>query len=212
MDPRLVGSCATLISIDVVKRIKPDATDRYIVRVGRITTGIVMILAMLWSTQGDQFGTIFEAINKIPMAFAPAVTTIFVLGVLWKRGTRQAAMATLYIGSIVGTLYFIVDLPSMGRLFLPPDQLTGFGGLISDSSKGLGIPFMLVGPIIAALCIVIYVVISYLTEPMDRLEVEKVCWDSPLAFLRGPITALSDPRIVSGSLVTIVGILYFLLR
>ena len=186
-----LNSCATLISIDVVKRLNPDAKDRYIVRVGRITTGIVMILSILWSTQGDQFGTIFEAINKIPMAFAPAVTTIFVLGVLWKRGTKQAAMATLYIGSIIGTLYFIVDLPSMGRLFLPPDQLAGFGGIISDSSKGLGIPFMLVGPIIAALCIVIYVATSYFTEPMDQLEVEKVCWDNPLAFLRGPISSFT---------------------
>ena len=55
-----------------------------------------MVLAMLWSTQGDQFGTIFEAVNKIPMTFAPAVTTVFVLGLLWKRGTRQAAMTTLY--------------------------------------------------------------------------------------------------------------------
>lgn len=207
-----LNSCATLISIDVVKRLNPDAKDRYIVRVGRITTGIVMILSILWSTQGDQFGTIFEAINKIPMAFAPAVTTIFVLGVLWKRGTKQAAMATLYIGSIIGTLYFIVDLPSMGRLFLPPDQLAGFGGIISDSSKGLGIPFMLVGPIIAALCIVIYVATSYFTEPMDQLEVEKVCWDNPLAFLRGPISAFSDPRVISASLVVTVGILYFLLR
>jgi solute:Na+ symporter, SSS family len=207
-----LNSCATLISIDVVKRIDPDATDRYLVRVGRITTGLVMILAILWSTQGNQFGTIFEAINKIPMAFAPGVTTIFVLGVLWKRGTQQAAMVTLYIGSIIGSLYFIVDLPSMGHFFLPPDQLTNFGGIISDSSKGLGIPFMLVGPIIAALCIVIYVVTSYLTEPMDQLEVEKVCWDHPLAFLRGPITALSDPRVVSASLAATVGILYFLLR
>ena len=54
------------------------------------------------STQGDQFGTIFDAINKIPMTFAPAVTTVFVLGIMWKRGTKQAAMTTLYVGSLIG--------------------------------------------------------------------------------------------------------------
>ena len=107
-----LNSCATIISIDVVKRLHPQATDARVVRVGRITTGVIMVLAMLWSTQGDQFGTIFEAINKIPMTFAPAVTTVFVFGVLWKRGTRQAAMATLYFGSLIGVIYFLVDLPS----------------------------------------------------------------------------------------------------
>ena len=115
-----LNSCATLISIDVAKRMKPEATDAQVVRIGRITTGVIMVLAMVWSTQGDQFGTIFEAVNKIPMTFAPAVTTVFVLGVLWKRGTRQAAMATLYFGTLIGVVYFLVDLPSTGRWFLPP--------------------------------------------------------------------------------------------
>jgi SSS family solute:Na+ symporter len=207
-----LNSCATLISIDVAKRLKPQATDAYVVRVGRITTGVIMVLAMLWSTQGDQFGTIFEAVNKIPMTFAPAVTTVFVFGVLWKRGTRQAAMATLYIGSLIGVLYFLVDLPSTGRWFLPSSTLTDFGGFVTDPVQGLGIPFMLAGPIIAVVCVAIYVLTSLLTPPMDEAEVSKVCWDHPLAFLKGPVTAISDPRIVSLLLLLTVGVCYYLLR
>ena len=183
-----LNSCATLISIDVAKRMNPRATDAQVVRVGRITTGVIMVLAMLWSTQGDQFGTIFEAVNKIPMTFAPAVTTVFVLGVLWKRGTRQAAMATLYFGSLIGVLYFLVDLPSTGRWFLPASRLTDFGGFVTDPVQGLGIPFMLAGPIIAVACVAIYVVTSLSTPAMDEAEVAKVCWDHPLAFLKGPVT------------------------
>jgi solute:Na+ symporter, SSS family len=207
-----LNSCATLISIDVAKRLKPQATDAYVVRVGRITTGVIMVLAMLWSTQGDQFGTIFEAVNKIPMTFAPAVTTVFVFGVLWKRGTRQAAMATLYIGSLIGVLYFLLDLPSTGRWFLPSSRLTDFGGFVTDPVQGLGIPFMLAGPIIAVVCVAIYVLTSLLTPAMDEAEVSKVCWDHPLAFLKGPITAISDPRIVSLLLLVTVGVCYYLLR
>ncbi|MGH6631429.1 MAG: sodium:solute symporter family transporter, partial [Burkholderiales bacterium] len=169
-----LNSCATLISMDVVKRRHPDAPDARVVRVGRITTGVIMVLAMLWSTQGDQFGTIFEAINKIPMTFAPAVTTVFVLGVLWKRGTKQAAMATLYAGSLIGVIYFLLDLPSTGKWFLPADHLKDFSGLVTDPVHGLGIPFMLVGPIIAALCVAIYTVTSLLTPAMDEAEVSKV--------------------------------------
>ena len=167
---------------------------------------------MLWSTQGDQFGTIFEAVNKIPMTFAPAVTTVFVLGVLWKRGTRQAAMATLYFGSLIGVIYFLVDLPSTGNWFLPSARLTDFGGFVTDPVQGLGIPFMLAGPIIAVACVAIYVVTSLLTPPMDEAEVSKVCWDHPLAFLRGPVIAASDPRIISLLLLATVAVCYYLLR
>lgn len=207
-----LNGCATLVSMDVIKRWRPDASDAQVVRAGRITTVAVMVLAMLWSTQGDQFGTIFEAVNKIPMTFAPAVTTVFVLGVLWKRGTRTAAMATLYAGSILGVIYFVTDLPAVGRMLLGGGARPGFGGLVSDPMQGLGIPFMLVGPIIAVACVVIYVVTSLLTPPMDERAVAAVCWDHPLAFLKGPLSGPTDPRLMAILLSLVVAGLYFLLR
>ena len=111
-----LNSCATLISIDVVKRLRPQETDAQVVRVGRITTGLIMVLAMLWSTQGDQFGTIFEAVNKIPMTFAPAVTTVFVFGVLWKRGTGRPPwrLSILALSSGSSISWWICPAPANG--------------------------------------------------------------------------------------------------
>jgi SSS family solute:Na+ symporter len=208
-----LNSCATIISMDIVKRLRPETPDERVVTIGRFTTGVIMVLAMLWSTQGDQFGTIFEAINKIPMTFAPAVTIVFVLGVMWKRGTKQAAMTTLYAGSIIGVIYFVLDLPGIGKAILGAGKAhADFGGLVTDPTQGLGIPFMLVGPLIAVLCVVIYVITSLLTPAMDPKEVARVCWDHPLAFLQGRLAGASDPRIVTLILLIVVGVLYFLLR
>jgi SSS family solute:Na+ symporter len=207
-----LNSCATLISLDIVKRVRPETSDKKVVRIGRISTAIIMVLAIMWSTQGDQFGTIFEAINKIPMTFAPAVTTVFVLGVLWKRGTKQGAMTTLYLGSIIGIAYFLIDLPSTGKLFFSPSQLENFTGLISDPKLGCGIPFMLVGPILTVVCIIIYVVRSLTTPAMDKELVSKVCWDHPLSFLRGEIRGISDPRMVTLLLIITVAILYLIIQ
>ena len=206
-----LNSCATLISLDIVKRMRPQTPDKRIVKIGRISTAIIMVLAILWSTQGDQFGTIFEAINKIPMTFAPAVTTVFALGVLWKRGTKQAAMATLYIGSLIGVMYFLLDLPSTGKLFTAAPIET-FSGLVTDPHYGLGIPFMLVGPLLTVLCIIIYVSTSLLTPAMDKELVAQVCWDHPLSFLRGQVTGVSDPRIITLILVITVVVLYLLVH
>lgn len=207
-----LNSCATLISLDIVKRVRPEIPDNKVVKIGRISTAVIMVLAILWSTQGDQFGTIFEAINKIPMTFAPAVTTVFVLGVLWKRGTKQGAMTTLYLGSIIGIAYFLIDLPSTGKLFFNASQLENYTGLISDPKLGLGIPFMLVGPILTVVCIIIYVVTSLSTPAMDKELVAKVCWDHPLSFLRGKITGMSDPRMVTLLLIATVAILYLIIQ
>jgi solute:Na+ symporter, SSS family len=206
-----LNSCATLISLDIVKRINPNTSDKKMVSIGRISTGVIMILAILWSTQGDQFGTIFEAINKIPMTFAPAVTTVFVMGVLWKRGTKEGAMTTLYLGSLIGVAYFLIDMPMIGKMLLdaPADD---FAGIISDTKQGLGIPFMMVGPILTVVCVLIYVVRSYQTLAMPAEEVAKVCWDHPLSFLSGKIMGASDPRMVTLYLIGSVAFLYTMIQ
>jgi SSS family solute:Na+ symporter len=207
-----LNSCATLISMDIVRRHSPGMADSRVVLIGRVTTGLIMLLAMLWSTQGNQFGTIFEAINKIPMTFAPAVTTVFVLGIWWKRGTAQAAMATLYVGSLLGVAYFIADLPAVGHWVLGAGADASFSGLVTDARQGMGIPFMLVGPLLAAFCVCLYVAVSLRTPAMNREAVSAVCWDRPFAFLKGRLQGASDPRAVALVLFSVVAFLYWLMR
>ncbi|MHC4418271.1 MAG: sodium:solute symporter family transporter [Planctomycetota bacterium] len=203
-----LNSCATLISVDIVKRVRPETSDARQVLIGRVSTAVVMVLAMLWSTQGDQFGTIFEAINKIPMIFAPAVTTVFLVGVFWKRGTNKAALATFAIGCTVGLVYFVMDMPVIGKALLSSPR-EGFEGLVSDPVQGLGIPFMLVGPILCAMCIVLYVVVSLNSPRPDPEKLEDVCWDHPIkAITYGKITGIGDPRIVAGFLFAVMVVLY----
>jgi len=89
-----LNSSATLFSVDIVKRFRPKTTDKGQVIVGRMAAVVMMILAMFWSTQGGNFTSIFEAINKIAAAMAPPITTVFLLGVFSKRGTKQASIIT----------------------------------------------------------------------------------------------------------------------
>jgi SSS family solute:Na+ symporter len=75
-----LNSTATVTAEDIVKRLRPQTKDSTLVLVGRVTAAVVILLAMAWSTQGGRFSSIFVAINKIPMMFAPAITTVFVMG------------------------------------------------------------------------------------------------------------------------------------
>lgn len=106
-----LNSTATVTAEDLCKHLWPGLKDRTLVLIGRVTAGIVIVLAMLWSPYCGRFASIFVVVNKVPMMFAPAITTVFVLGVFWKRGTKQAGLATFIVGVVVGFTYFIVDLP-----------------------------------------------------------------------------------------------------
>jgi SSS family solute:Na+ symporter len=106
-----LNSTATVTAEDICKRIWPNLKDKALVLIGRVTAVVVIVLAMLWSPYCGRFANIFVVINKVPMMFAPAITTVFVLGVFWKRGTKQAALATFIAGLLVGLPYFLIDLP-----------------------------------------------------------------------------------------------------
>ena len=106
-----LNSTATVTADDLVKHLWPNIQDRTLVLIGRITAGVVIVLAMLWSPFCGRFENIFVVINQVPMMFAPAITTVFVLGVFWSRGTKQAAVATFAAGVLIGLIYFIADLP-----------------------------------------------------------------------------------------------------
>ncbi len=190
-----LNSTATLASSDILKRLKPDTPDKTLVWFGRIASIVVILLAMAWSTQGDKFKSIFEAINKIPMMFAPAITTIFLGGVFWKRGTKQAAIATLLFNLSVGVVYLLVDIP-----IITDEQLI---------AGKLGLPFMLVGGIFFAFCLVIYIIVSLMTPPPNEANLKNLVWDSPLAFLKeGKIEGVTDPRIMALILLVLMIVLY----
>ena len=195
-----LNSTATVTAEDIVRRLRPRTRDRTLVLVGRITAAVVILLAMAWSTQGGRFSSIFVAINKIPMMFAPAITTVFVLGVFWKRGTKQAALATLTGGALAGGVYFLVDLPVFGSV-----------QWISDPVRGLGIPYMMAGLILLALCVVLYVIVSLLTPRPAQEQLTDLCWEKPSrALMQGRIAGPSDPRVMAGILVVIMIILYII--
>jgi len=197
-----LNSTATVTAEDIVKKLRPETKDSTLVLIGRITAGVVILLAMAWSTQGGRFTSIFVAINKIPMMFAPAITTVFVMGVFWRRGTKEASLATLIAGAIVGAIYFLVDLPAFGDT-----------QWVTDPVNGLGIPFMMAGLFLLAFCVIVYVIVSLMTPKPSEEQLTNLCWDRPLqALARGKITGITDPRMMAIILFVIMLILYAFLN
>jgi SSS family solute:Na+ symporter len=218
-----LNSTATVTAEDIVRHIRPQTKDGTLVLIGRITACIVIVLAMLWSPYCERFRNIFVVINKVPMIFAPAITTVFVLGVFWKRGTKQAALATFAAGLTVGLPYFLIDMPhtvaaadiqpAIEALRVAPERVVD--GTVADYgviTDGWGIPFMMVGLILLCACVGVYVAVSLVTPAPTAEELEKMGWKPPLrAITSSKITGITDPRVAAGLLFVVMIILYCLI-
>jgi len=192
-----LNSSATLVAVDIVKRIRPSTSDKQQIKYGRIAAVIVMLLAMAWSTQGDKFSSIFEAINKIAAAIAPPVAVVFLFGVFSKRGTNQAAVTTLVTGLILGIATFCIDFePVSGYMYL---------------TRGLHIPFMMQAWWLFVICAAVYFAVSYTTPRPPQDIIETYTWESPLAVVaRGEFKGVKDVRLWAGILVLTLVVLYII--
>lgn len=208
-----LNSAGTLVAVDIVQKLRPEVSDRSQVRIGRIAAVAVMLLAMGWSTQGDKFSSIFEAINKMPAQFlAPPITTVFLWGVFWRRGTKEAAVATLALGFGFGLVAFAIDLPLV-TIFEVEKEVDGVTMLVPQQviTERWGIPFMLQAWWGFCLCSCVYVGISLVTPAPNPEQTDGLTWPNPVDVLTGhPLRGITDPRILAGMLLVLMASLYAL--
>jgi SSS family solute:Na+ symporter len=194
-----LNSAATLVAVDIVQKIKPTTSDEKQVRIGRISAVIVMLLAMAWSTQGGRYSSIFEAINAIASDLAPPITTVFLWGVFWRRGTKQASLVTLIFGFSMGITAFILDLPVFGT-----EKII---------TQKLGIPFMMQAWWMFVICSLIFVIVSLCTPKPAAEKIEGLTWEKPSKIIfQGPIKRIDDPRFLALGLLLLLIALYYIFR
>lgn len=127
-----LNSCSTLIVFDVFEKLNPKLSDKAKIRIGRITGVVVLIAAVSWSPFLGSLGGIFEVINQLFAIFAPSIVAVFLWGILWRKGTANAAFYTLLLGSSFALLVFVVEK------YIP---ISGIENFIS-SPDGLGINWL----------------------------------------------------------------------
>jgi SSS family solute:Na+ symporter len=97
------NSCSTIFTIDIYKKIKPDMSEKSLINIGKIATAIIVILGIIWIPIMEKIGggVMYQYLQNVQSYIAPPVTAVFLLGILWKRVTSDAAIATLISGLIL---------------------------------------------------------------------------------------------------------------
>ena len=101
----LFNSSASLFTLDIYKKLKPQSTERQLVYVGRIATLVIVGLGLLWIpvmsglTKDDG---LYRYLQDAQGYLAPPITAVFLLGLFYRRTTNAGAIAGLSIGFVLG--------------------------------------------------------------------------------------------------------------
>ena len=97
------NSCSTIFTIDIYKKIKPEMSEKSLINIGKIATAGIVLLGIIWIPVMEKIGggVMYQYLQNVQSYIAPPVTAVFLLGILWKRVTSDAAIATLISGLIL---------------------------------------------------------------------------------------------------------------
>lgn len=105
------NACSTLFTMDIYQKMKPEASGRELVRVGRIATGVVVLLGMAWIPLMSRIsGTLYQYLQSVQSYLAPPIAAVFLLGVFFKRLNGAGALTAMVVGFIIGIIKLTLEL------------------------------------------------------------------------------------------------------
>ncbi|XP_019397463.1 PREDICTED: sodium/glucose cotransporter 5 isoform X4 [Crocodylus porosus] len=152
------NSSSTLFTMDVWRKVRPDAGERELLLVGRLATVVLVAVSVVWIPilQSSSGGQLYIYIQSVTSALAPPVTAVFALAVFWRRANEQGAFWGLMVGLAAG-------LARLGLEFAHPTPRCG----TSDERPSIlrDIHYLHFAVLLCALTAVVVVGLSLLTDP-----------------------------------------------
>lgn len=168
------NSCSTLITLDIYKRLRPEASEKQLVVIGQLATAVLVVLGLAWIPLIKTIsGQLYQYLQSVQAYISPPIAAVFLLGVFFKRLNSRGAMASLLVGFVLG----------IGRLVaeINKDSLSGLWFSFAD------INFLHFALFLFLVCSGVLIVVSLLTRvpPYEKL--------ANLTFATTPTDTESDP-------------------
>ncbi|CAI8158444.1 MAG: Sodium/glucose cotransporter [Bacteroidota bacterium] len=126
----MINSTSTIFTMDIYKSLfRPKATNKQMVRVGRLTGLVALIIAMVLAPQLGSLGQVFQFIQEYTGVVSPGILAAFLMGLFYKKATNNAAIWGVIL-SIPIAMYFkiapngwsdasvFIDIPFMQQMLL----------------------------------------------------------------------------------------------
>ncbi len=149
------NSASTLVTMDFVKQLRPDLTSKQLVKVGQITTVILVVLAISWvpfiESVSDSLWTYLQLV--IAYTCPPAVST-FILGMFWKRANGTGSIVSLLTGFSLAVLMIL-------------SQTFDWVSEVND------LHFLAKATWLFIICVLLHVVVSLMTKPQSEQQIKE---------------------------------------
>ncbi len=162
------NSCSTLFTMDIYKKIKPDASEKTLVLVGRLATTVMVVLGILWIPFMKYIsGELYHYLQSVQAYLAPPIASVFILGLFWKRINSKGAVTALFGGFIIGMLRLAAELTK--------DKLSGVLYTFADINFLYFAVYLLIG------CISMMVAVSLITKPPSYDKIQGLTYATTVA-------------------------------
>ena len=89
----MLNSTSTIFTMDIYKsHFNKKADDKTMLRVGRITVIVALIIAMIIAPQLGSLGQVFQFIQEYTGVVSPGILAVFLMGLFYKKSTNNAAI------------------------------------------------------------------------------------------------------------------------
>lgn len=151
------NSISTIFTLDIYKKINPEASEKNLVRIGRITVLVAIVLAMMIAPfMGIDKKGGFQYIQEYTGFVSPGIFAMFILGFFWKKTTANAALFATIGGFLLSVLFKF--LPNWVDLSF----LSSMGFSAMNSNGVYEIPFIDRMGFVFMICIIGMFIISML--------------------------------------------------
>lgn len=151
------NSASTLITMDFVKQLRPNLTSKELVRVGQISTLILVVLASAWAPMIEKADSLFKYLQDVLAYIAPPIAATFLIGLFWKKANSTGSIVSLG----VGFLFSVISILS----------------LVFDLSPTLnGLHFLYRTIYLFVICGLVHIVVSAATEAPSAEQVANYTW------------------------------------
>jgi len=161
------NASSTLFTIDVYQKLKPRATQKRLVWVGRVATAVLVLVGLMWIPVIQGAKGLYDYLQGVQGYLAPPIAAVFFLGVFMKRINGKGCLAALLVGFALGAFRLMVDTP----------VTLGLSGLANGYPEGSffwiinNIYFQYYSLVIFVVSCGVLIGVSYATEPPTAAQV-----------------------------------------
>jgi solute:Na+ symporter, SSS family len=154
------NSASTLVTLDFYKKIRPAASEAQLVNFGRIATGFMVLLGLLWVPFIKYISSqLYIYLQSVQAYISPPISACFVLGVLWPRLNGSGAICSLLTGFVLGATRFVLEITDRAK-----------GGYFASPAVRwlINMNFLHYAIFMFVICSVVLVGVSLITPAPDR--------------------------------------------